>query len=137
MFVPQQSPLNYYRVHNAYQLKSACSRNQNSKASIKWKMRNGHKIIQRNIKGFRGFGLEALRLFYRIPCSKKRFDSAFRFPTIPRWSSGRLLHAGTSVSGGAALPSRLPVELTLDYKSVHMGRDHCNHGAAEVCTPSS
>lgn len=94
MFVPQQSPLNYYRVHNAYQLKSACSRNQNSKASIKWKMRNGHKIIQRNIKGFRGFGLEALRLFYRIPCSKKRFDSAFRFPTIPRWSSGRLLHAG-------------------------------------------
>lgn len=51
MFVPQQMPLNYYRVHNAYHLKSACSGNQNSKASILWKMSSRHKIIPTNIKG--------------------------------------------------------------------------------------
>lgn len=84
MFVPQQRPLNYYSVHNAYQLKNACSRNQNSKASIKWKMRSRHKIIPTNIKGFYEFGLEALALFYRILCSTKRFYSTFNFPAILR-----------------------------------------------------
>lgn len=82
MFVPEQRPLNYYSVHNAYQLKSACSRNQNSKASIKWKMRSRHKIIPTNIKGFWKLGLEALVLFHRILCRKKHFYSAFNFPTI-------------------------------------------------------
>lgn len=58
-------------VHNAYQLKSACSRNQNSKASIKWKLRSRHKIIPANIKGFCEFGFEAVALFHRILCRKK------------------------------------------------------------------
>lgn len=76
MFVPQQRFLNYYSLHNAYQLKSACSQNQNSKASIKWKMRGRHKIIPTNIKGFCEFGLEALVLFHRILCFYSQFNSA-------------------------------------------------------------
>ena len=125
MFVPQQRPLNYYRVHNAYQLKSACSRNQNSKASIKWKMRSRHKIIPRNIKGFREFGLEALVLFHRILCSKKRFYSAFNFPTIPRHRMGLCCIDVRLVSGIAAVsPCLLPA---LKWKSIsgHIWCDHC------------
>lgn len=38
-------------VHNAYQLKNACSGNRNSKASTTWKMRSGHQINATNIKG--------------------------------------------------------------------------------------
>lgn len=111
MFVPQQKPLNYYRVHNAYQLKSACSHNQNSKASIKWKMRSRHKIIPTNIKGFREFGLEAVVLFHRVSCSKKRFHSAFNFPTILRLRMGLCRIDVRLVSGIAAVSPRLPPAL--------------------------
>lgn len=100
MFVPQQRPLNYYSVHNAYQLKNACSRNQNSKASIKWKMRSRHKIIPTNIKGFYEFGLEALALFfYRILCTTQRLYSTFNFPAILRLRMGPR-SAGVRLVGG-------------------------------------
>lgn len=117
MFVPQQRPLNYYRDHNAYQLKkSACSRNQNSKASIKWKMRSRHKIIPTNIKGFCEFGLEAVTLFHRILCAKKSFYSAFNFPTILRHGMALCCIDVRLVSGKAAVSLRLPT--ALKWKSI-------------------
>lgn len=125
MFVPQQRPLNYYKVHNAYQLKSACSRNQNSKASIKWKMRSRHKIIPTNIKGFCEFGLEAVVPFHRILCSKKHFYSAFNFPTILRHRMSLGYIDVRLVSGIAAVSPRLPPALKWKSLSGHIWCDHC------------
>lgn len=91
--------------------KSACSHNQNSKASIKWKMRSRHKIIPTNIKGFCEFGLEAVAPFHRILCSKKHFHSAFNFPTILSRRMGLCCIDVRLVSGIAAVSPRLPLAL--------------------------
>ncbi len=112
-------------VHNAYQLKSACSGNQNSKASIKWKMRSRHKIIPTNFKGFCEFGLEAVVLFHRILWGKKHFHSAFNFPTILRQRMGLHCIDVRLVSGIAAVSPHLPPALKWKSTSGHIWCDHC------------